>query len=221
MADYLPQADGPFDLWVTNFVNYTNAHLAEFGLVAADMAPINTALIAWNTTYAAVVPAESAFHSAATAKTSARDALETLIRALVKVIQAKGAAVTAASKTAVGVTVPALTATPVAVPVSRPVGRLEIKGVRQHIVHFVDAATPTSKAKPAGARGCQIWAKIGTTPPTSQNELTYLSTDTKTPYTYDFDPPDVGKTAYYWLRWENTTGETGPWSAMVSATITG
>ncbi|MEK6257559.1 MAG: hypothetical protein AABP62_02975 [Planctomycetota bacterium] len=27
--------------------------------------------------------------------------------------------------------------------------------------------------------------------------------------------------AYYWLRWENTKGETGPWSAMVSATITG
>ena len=24
-----------------------------------------------------------------------------------------------------------------------------------------------------------------------------------------------------WLRWENTKSETGPWSAMVSATITG
>jgi len=36
-----------------------------------------------------------------------------------------------------------------------------------------------------------------------------------------FDPADAGKTAYYWLRWENTKGEIGPWSAVASATITG
>jgi len=30
---------------------------------------------------------------------------------------------------------------------------------------------------------------------------------------------DAGKTAYYALRWENTRGETGPWSDVVSATI--
>ena len=70
-------------------------------------------------------------------------------------------------------------------------------------------------------RGCQIWLKIGTTPPANQSELHYEATDTKTPQDVHFEVSDVGKTAYYWLRWENTKGETGPWSAMVSATITG
>ena len=53
------------------------------------------------------------------------------------------------------------------------------------------------------------------------SELHFLATDTRTRYVAQFDQADAGKTAYYWLRWENTKGETGPRSAMVSATITG
>lgn len=49
----------------------------------------------------------------------------------------------------------------------------------------------------------------------------YLATNTRTPYVAGFDQADAGKTAADWLRWENTQGETGPWSAVASATITG
>ena len=65
------------------------------------------------------------------------------------------------------------------------------------------------------------WREIGTTPTASASELHDLATDTRPPYVAQFDAADAGKTAYYWLRWENTKGETGPWSAAVSATITG
>jgi len=80
---------------------------------------------------------------------------------------------------------------------------------------------PTSKAKPAGVRGCQVGVKIGAAPPASASDLQYLATDTRTPYVAGFDQADAGKTAYDWLRWENTKGETGPSSAVASATITG
>ena len=63
--------------------------------------------------------------------------------------------------------------------------------------------------------------KVGTTPPASESDLHFLATDTRTPYVAQFDPANAGKTAYYWLRWENNKGETGPWSALVSATVTG
>ena len=89
------------------------------------------------------------------------------------------------------------------------------------MVHFVDSATPGSKAKPPGVEGCQLWLFIGTTPPTDVSQMRYTATDTKTPYRFDFEPGDAGKTAYWWLRWVNTKGEVGPWSAVVSATITG
>ena len=139
---------------------------------------------------------------------------------LVKLIQAKPA-VTAESKQAIGITIADTTKTPVAVPTTAPVGRIEQPNRLEHNLHFADATTPTLKAKPAGVRGCQIWVKIGTTPPASVSELNYLATDTRTPYVAQFDAADAGKTAYYWLRWENTKGETGPWSSAVSATVTG
>jgi len=221
MADFLPQADPDFNTFTANFVGYVNSHLAEFGLVAADLAPLVAALSAWTTAIAALGPAVAAAAAATQAKVSAHDALEALVRALVAVIQAKGAAVTDTSKTAAGVPVVDTIRTPIPPPVTAPIGRVEVTGVRKHTIHFVDETTPTSKAKPAGVRGAEIWLKIGMTPPASQDEMDYITTDTRTPYTYDFEPADAGKTAYYWLRWVNSKGDPGPWSAMVSATITG
>jgi hypothetical protein len=221
MADYIPSGDGDFDTFVENFATYINAHLAEFGLVAADMTAINAALVIWNAAFTAHEPAQTAANAATQAKETARNVLVALIRALVKIIHAKGAAVTAASKQAINVTVADTIKTPVAVPTSAPVGRVDITNVREHTIHFSDSTTPTSKAKPPGVRGCQIWVKIGTAPPASASELVYRVMDTSSPFKNSFEPADAGKTAYYWLRWENTKGESGPWSAMVSATITG
>ena len=61
--------------------------------------------------------------------------------------------------------------------------------------------------------------KIGTAPPASASDLQDLATDTRTPYVAGFDQADAGKTAYYWLRWENTKGETGPWSEPASRVV--
>jgi hypothetical protein len=61
--------------------------------------------------------------------------------------------------------------------------------------------------------------KIGTAP-TDPSELTYLATDTRTPYTPVYDGADGGKIAHHMLRWVNTRGERGPWSQTVAATIT-
>lgn len=91
----------------------------------------------------------------------------------------------------------------------------------QHTINFFDEGTPNKKAKPEGVHGCEIWAKIGGDAPKDQSELAYLATDTGSPYLKPFTSPDAGKTAYYWLRWVNTKGEQGPWSAPVSAMIAG
>jgi hypothetical protein len=109
----------------------------------------------------------------------------------------------------------------VAVPSTAPLGRVETSNRLEHSIHFVDSETPTAKAKPAGGRGCQVWIKIGTTCPANASELTYLATDTSSPYVAHFGAADAGKTAYYWLRWKTTRGQSGRWSAPVSATITG
>jgi hypothetical protein len=88
----------------------------------------------------------------------------------------------------------------------------------EHTISFTDQ--DGSVAKPDGVRGCQIWFKIGE-PAIDPSELSYMTTDTASPFTYQYNGVNAGKTVYYWLRWENTRGETGPWSDVVMATITG
>ena len=84
----------------------------------------------------------------------------------------------------------------------------------------MDELTPTSRAKPDGAQGCEIWMKVGDPAPAGPKDVHYLALDTRSPYTVEFDAADAGKTAYYMLRWISTRAETGPWSATVSGTIT-
>ncbi len=82
----------------------------------------------------------------------------------------------------------------------------------QHTIHFADQSTPTSKARPAGVMGAEIWLKLaptGSPRPGDPDELTFLAVDTRTPYTADFDGADGGKTAHYVLRWVSTTAEKG------------
>ncbi len=110
------------------------------------------------------------------------------------------------------------TATPV--PTTKPVGKADTSKRLEHTIAFVDEATPTSRAKPEGVRACQIWVKIGT-PAIDPSELSYVASDTATPYVAHFNGADAGKTAHYWLRWENTRGEVGPWSDVIMATIPG
>lgn len=221
MPDYIPSGDGEFDDFATNFVTYVGGHLGDFGLVLGDMAAVNAAIILWNTAYPAVEPAFNIYSATVQTKETARGGLEGAIRALVGVVQAKGAVVTPASKTAARIPVADTTKTPVPPPTSRPIVRVEVSGPRTHKLSWVDENTPNSIAKPKGVYGLEIHLFVGTAPPTSASQMHQITTDTKTPYLYEFDAADAGKTAYYWCRWVNTKGEVGPWCVMVSATITG
>ncbi len=126
-----------------------------------------------------------------------------------------------AAQTAAGVTVPDTTPTPSGPPTTAPVGQVDTSQRLQHTISFSDATTPTSKAKPAGVRGCEIWMKVGPPLPVTAADLAFVTLDTRTPHVIAFDGADANKTITYWLRWVSTRGETGPWSAAVSATVPG
>jgi hypothetical protein len=50
-------------------------------------------------------------------------------------------------------------------------------------------------------------------------DLIHSAFDTRSPFTLSFDENQRGKTVYFCLRWENTRGEKGPWSEIVSGII--
>ena len=91
----------------------------------------------------------------------------------------------------------------------------------RHLLRFSDELTPTSRARPAGAIGCEVWVKIGGEPPADPSSLTFLGTSTRTPFAADFAGTDANKPAHYMLRWVGLRGAKGPWSATVTATVGG
>jgi len=218
---YIPRPDGDFNSWLVNFVTYANANLAALGLVAGDMTPVTAAQTTWNAAFPAHVAAAANALSARQGKDAARTGVESAVRPLVRRLQAS-AAVSAAEKASLGITVPDTSGTPVGPPTTHPVISVETKARLEHTIHFSDSATPTKKAKPAGMLGAEIWVNVlpvGDPTPTDPADFTFVALDTRTPYTLDFPGPDGGKNAHYVLRWVNTTGEKGPWSETATATI--
>jgi hypothetical protein len=68
-------------------------------------------------------------------------------------------------------------------------------------------------------RGAEIRWAILPEPPKSYDDLVHSVFDTHSPYTFQFDIPDAGKTLYVCARWENTTGQKGPWGDIKSVII--
>jgi len=218
MPDFIPGADGDFDSFQEVFVAYVVANAVALGIDPADATALGTAQSAWAGSYSAHSTAQAAAQSMRQLKDDSRGDLESSIRTLARQIQANPA-VSDAQREAMGLTVADTTPTPVVTASTRPVVTVDSSERLRHVIAFTDEATPTKKAKPKGVMGAEIWVKIGDPAPTDPSELTFLSVDTRTPYTVDYDGADGGKTAHYMLRWVNTRDEKGPWSETASATI--
>lgn len=217
MADYIPGPDASFQAWQANFVTYANANLAALGLTAPDMAPITAAQTGWTTAFPAHVAAVNAAKAAKQTKDENRAAYVAAIRPLVRRLQAS-AVVNDAEKASLGITVRQEPG-PIGPPTTAPQISIECGMRLQQTLRFVDSATPTRKAKPAGVLGVEIWNKVGITPPAGEGDLRFVAVDTSAPYVMNFDSADGGKTNYVWMRWVSPTGERGPWSEQAQATI--
>jgi hypothetical protein len=219
MADFIPTTDAEFEIWRVAFDDFLKNNLAALGVTAAQSTALTALQAGWSSALNGVAKAKSALEAAVALKNEARQQLVDALRELVRQIQANPAT-TDEQRAGLNITIPDTKHTRVPIPTTRPIGWVETQPL-QTIVNFRDKETPNSKAKPPGARGCQIWFNIGTTPPTDLDQYDYLATDSQTPYTHDHDMEDVGKTVSYRLRWANTRDEPGPWSDVITATVTG
>jgi len=219
MADYIPDSDADFLIWLTKFVNYLSNWTTQLHLTTAEVTPLTDFPDLFRDAITNADGAQANFRGAVAARETLRDTIEGAIRPLVGRLQGT-ASVTDEQRENMGITVRSTTRSRVAAPTTRPVVTIDTRQRLEHTVIFVDESTPNTKAKPAGVQGCEIYTKVGGAPPADPSELKYLATDTRTPYVVDFDGAQAGQIAYYMTRWVSTRGETGPWSQTVSATIT-
>ena len=220
MADYIPGPDADFNDYQETSLAYINANRAVLGLVAADLTDLNAAQTAWDNAYKASNTAQAASKATTTAKDGAREVFEPLLRSLAQGLQISST-VTDAQRQAMKLPVRSTSRTRVSVPTTKPLATIDTSQRLTHLIDFRDADSPRSKARPDGIMGCEIWMKIGDTPPADPSELSFVTLDTNTPYLNQLAGAQAGKKAHYMLRWVNTRGEKGPWSDTASATVTG
>lgn len=220
MADYIPPTDAEFDAWQQNFATCAADNKTDLGLVAGDLTPLTAAQSAWAGSYRrARVTAQAAAQSACSAKDSARAAFEAVLRPLVARLQLS-ATTTDAHRAGLKITIRSKSRTAAGVPDTRPVAEIDASTPRRHVIDFRDEGA-TRKAKPAGVMGAELWRSVGDAPPSDPGQCQFLALDTETPYVADFAGAQVGKRAYYYLRWVNKQGQPGPWSDVFSATVGG
>ena len=215
-GDYIPRKEGDYMLWQQNLITVAQANLVALGLVAADMTPIVTAQGEYESAFVAVEPAEASAKAARQARADARDLEETLIRRVVRKIQANPN-VPDQLKQQLGITVAEEPSTP-PVPSSKPNPDVEDVDGLQQVIRFTDS-TSGKRARPSGVKGIEVRMTIGTTPPADPNGMPIVGVISKMKLVQNFSGADAGKTAYYWMRYLNSLNQAGPWSNPIAATI--
>lgn len=218
MADYIPSGDADFDAWASNFDTLVLATPTAFGETSTTASALDSAFGNWHDAYTNHLAKQDEAKAFAQTKETKRAALVDLVRPMVRRMQGSPS-VDASEKAQLGINVRDATPTAAGAPLSNPVLNVGTADRLRHVINFADEGTPTSKAKPAGVSGCEIWMKVGGPPPGDVSDCTFLALDSKTPYTLNFDSTDAGQTVHYLGRWMSTRGEAGPWAETVSATV--
>lgn len=214
--DSVPESDAEFNLWQASLITLAQANVTTWGILAADVTSLVALQLIWTNSFAKTSNPNNCTSADVKAKNDARRNYEKALRNFIAQWLAHNTKVTDSDRIRMGITVKSTTRTSIGVPTGIPVATIDFSVRNQHSISFVDQATPNSKAKPSGVHGCEIWCKLG-----DAATFGYLATDTASPYVATFDEADAGKTAQYHLRWVNTKGEQGPWSAVVSAMVVG
>lgn len=218
MSDFITNAsDADLIAEAKNLQQVIAGDPASYGLTAAHATDLGAGITDMETKNDAHVTAQADAKSKTQEKDASRDDLERMIRSILRISKANGAD---ESQLASFGQFTSGSYEPLSNP-TRPIGRVDTSQRLRHTISFADEAAPDKKRKPAGTVGCEIWRKVGGTPPTDEKECVYVALDTATPYVSEFDGEDAGKMIHYMLRWALRDGGYSPWSETVSATVAG
>lgn len=223
MADsYLPGDDPGFDGFQSAFRIFVNANLVNLALTALDpdVVAMNSEGAAWDTEYPAHLSAQNAATGAKQTKDNRHGTYQIVLRRLAQRLQ-ESSAVSDAELAAMNLTIRDLVPSPIPDPTSRPAGDADTSQRLKIGLKWTDEATPTSKAKPFGVVGCNIFMKLGGPPPTDLSQCEFIGFATRTPFTEEFDGTQANQTAHFILQWVGTRGGVGPISETISATVPG
>jgi hypothetical protein len=216
--DPIPSKDDNFDDFQAHVVTTIAANPSTYGHAAADVTTLQASQALWVAKFATHKDADIAAQKATTEKTKARASLEELLRSSVRKVNAIPG-VDNVVRAALALPAHATTRAKAMAPSTKPIVHTTDPGGHRQELHWVDETTPTQRKKPHGYEAVEIYLKLGDPAPADETTCVLVARDTATPYLYQFQTADIGKTAYWLLRWVNHANEAGPLSAVVSAKV--
>ncbi len=217
-TDYLPRKESDLKVFALNFATLVVAAPATYGLTAGDATQIDEAVQEFATKYDLAVNPVSRTKAAIIAKDNAKTQLKAIVRGYAMMIKSNRA-VSDESKANLRLTPYDLIRTAVPAPQTHPIITVVSFGVRQHELRVADETTPQNRLKPPGVVGLQLFCRIAEIPPATPMTSDFMTLLTRSAMTVNFQQADVGKTAYYFGRWQTAAGLVGPWGLMTSRMI--
>jgi hypothetical protein len=217
--DYLPKRDLLFLQWVTNFLNRLSIILARLGFPLEVYEALQALRGDFETKLNTADAPTTRNKGTVDAKNVAHKKLDSAVRAAVQRYLAHNPDVTEQDHDDLGLPNYKTTRTPAPIETEAPDFDVNTSVLGRIIIAFFAKGSNHKKAKPAGQHCVEIGWALSDTPITRWDELTHSNVDTNSPFTLSFENDQRGKTIYFALRWENTRGDKGPWSAITSAII--
>ena len=221
MADYVPRPDIGFNTWVDIATVFIVANQAILGVSIAQVNEMGTLHTAWGVAWADHLAAVITARGALEVKEESRDALESYMRFLIKIIQANEGT-TDQMRESMQITIPDTTPTPqsedIVLETEPPMLLISLEQRSQARVSWgLNPANERANPKPQGIQGCNIQFCLGGIPE-DPSAWELLADDTNSPYIHqlhDTAPQKIG----YRARWFDRRMRKGPWGQPEEATI--
>jgi hypothetical protein len=217
-SDFLPRKEAKFYAWVATFFSYLVVNLQRFGIAEDVILPLQSLRDDFVAKYAAALAPATRTKAAVLAKNNAMSALKAALRAFIREFLTFNHLVTDVDRDNLGLPIHKTTHTPISVPVTYPVITVDSSVIRVLRIFFRDVEG-SGRAKPFGVHGPELKWGFSETPVINPDELPNSTFSTRSPFRLQVRGEDRGRTVWFCMRWENTKGEKGPWSEIVSAIV--
>ncbi len=219
MRDFLPMPDASLRSFALAFAEKIAAAPGEYGLENAEAAEIREAVEAFVDAFTLARDPATRLKGNIVRKDRTKAAVIEVIRRYARQIKANPD-IPNERKVDLGVR-PNKERTRPTAPVTSPHLNIRLVQPRRHVLGYTDHSSAGGAAKPAGVLGLQLFCHVGDAPPAEPIEARFESFVTRQPYAVDFEAEQIGKTAFYYARWQTPTGKTGPWSPVLKMTVAG
>jgi hypothetical protein len=219
--DVVPHADGKFHVWQMLLMENVGKQLTNWKIPEEEFQKIKELQLQWNKCYEIAANRHNRTSADVCAKNDARQAYEKPLRNFIGFYLASRPYISNAEREILGLTIRSERRKAPVEPQSFPVATVLILQGAIHRIKVSDSKTPHKKAKPYSIQGFEVWMKTGAEPVHTELDFSYQGTFTRTPCQLNHAKLPSGTPVQYRLRWVNTRGEAGPWSATYQAMVLG